>query len=170
MRANTYRTLVAAATLAALACGVCQAQTSSAAPPEIQSAYEQMDRAAAQRDPNPILKMFAPNALFINETGHVMPFALYRQMVHDSIVTSQSIDSKTVIQSASVQPDGVTVTVAHRSSQTTVHPKTGILDDTRVAYVERDHWIQIRGQWKINRSRLLDESVMVNGKPYTGPK
>ncbi len=135
------------------------------APAPIQAAYKAMDKALDQRNADAYAKWYMPGgfALMGGSKNH-MPLAAAMQGEHETVLESQSVDSRSIIETADVQPDGTTVTLKRTLSITRIHPGTAILENEVIHVRAREHWINRGGKWQINRMRLLDFSQVVNGK------
>ncbi len=167
MRPLTSRLTLCIAALFFPITAFAQSGSSATAPPEIAAAYAAMNQGAEQHDPNPIFRSYTPDAIGIEPNGKTYSFRSMDKMTHDMIVNAQSSTGTTDIQKVVVQPDGVTVTLHQHAIMTNINPKTQFLDTTVIDYIERDHWVKYKGQWRINRAHTLSSSMTLNGKPFS---
>jgi ketosteroid isomerase-like protein len=138
------------------------------APPEIVDAYQQMDSTVDQRDPESLLKFYTWNAIFLTPTGAPVSRAQIADNLRSAVRASQSIDSNTTIDDAEAGTDGVTATVTQKVVYTEIDPGSQILYTTFATTQMRDHWVQVGGGWRINRSRVISASRTTN-KPWEPP-
>jgi len=137
----------------------------SSAPPDIVAAYQTIDGALAQLDPEPQLKLYAPNAVFIDESGHIHNFAQVAASIRAQEKATQSAESTITLGTVIVQKSGVTVPISQKLDITRIDPKTGVLNTTILTLNERDHWVEVGGVWKINRERVISAFGETNGQP-----
>ncbi len=131
---------------------------------DIQARYDQLDNILVHQDAAAAMKYYAPSLKFMDMMGKPMTYAQYGPYLAQEIRGAQSVSSKTTIQTFAAASDGATATVKEIIELTMINPKTVFLDTIQGTVMERDHWIEVGGEWKINRARVLSYSFMTNGK------
>ncbi len=138
---------------------------SAAGTPDIQAMCAQLDDAWNHIDATAAARFYAPSMVLLNQKGKPTNAKLINQTMDTYFKRAQSVVSRRIVKSSQTDGTGVAATVKWTMDITAINPKSGDLDTVQTSVTERQHWTQIGGEWKIDRVRLLDTYMQVDGKP-----
>jgi ketosteroid isomerase-like protein len=147
-----------------------RADATSDARAAIQSAYKKVNEAAARKDANAILAVYAPDYVSVGRKGEVHKLAEVKQNFQRIISAAQSIKGTTTIQKFSLKGKQAVATIKDHTEIVVVNPQNAQQTAKLVAdTTSEDTWVKAGKGWLQKKSKEISSRQTLNGKEMKSP-
>lgn len=161
--ANTARSFVFAASLSAAV--TANAQSAEAVRKELQTVYNKINTAGAQRDTATLLNHYAPDYKGTLASGRRVTYADLRVQIPQFLRLIESMKAASKVLKVTRKGTAWLALVRSHAEIRLPNPKTGKPSLLVIDSEEEDTWMKVKGKWLNTLGKTLKSKETLDGKP-----